>query len=99
MKLLTYKKLLVVAILVMTLSFSLLYVRSRFLLLELSYQVGQLEQSLSRKENERDILMLELAVLKNPKRIAKIAKDKLNLNSSVHPISVTVKSSGGVHDF
>lgn len=99
MKMLSHKKLLAVAALLMTLSFSLLYVRSRFLLLELSYQVGQLEQSLAKKENERDILLLELAVLKNPKRIAKIAKEKLNLNPSVHPISVTIKNSGGVHDF
>ena len=93
------KKCIVAATLLMTLAFSLLYVRSRFLLLELSYEVGQLEKSLTQKENDRDILLLEVAVLKNPKRIQKIAREKLNLHSSVHPISVTLKSKGGVHDF
>ena len=86
------KRIIMFLTLLVTLSFSLLYIRSRFLLVELSFLVSELERVAVSKEYERDTLLLELAVLKNPKRIQKIAKEKLYLLSSVHPVSITVKA-------
>ena len=58
---------------------SLLYVRSRFLIVELSYGVSQKQEEKTRLEQERRGLVLELATLRNPKRIELFAAQRLGL--------------------
>ena len=65
-----------------TLVASLLYVRSRFLVVELSYDVSRRQESKTQLEQERRSLILELATLRNPRRVERIASQKLGLE---HP--------------
>ncbi len=62
-----------------TLALALLYVRSRFLTVELSYDVAQRQEQKAALEEERRALTLELATLRNPKRVEKIAEKKFGL--------------------
>lgn len=78
---------------------SLLYVRSRFMLVELSYRVSEAKKERDLLQQEQNLLAVELAVLKSPKRIQRIAKNKLNLSSRKSAPKVYMKSKGGVHAF
>lgn len=65
-----------------TILVSILYVRSRFLLIELSYRLNQQEKLARSLEQQRQSLSLELAILKSPSRIEKLANQKLGLERS-----------------
>ncbi len=62
-----------------TLGLSLLYVRARFLILEMSYAVNERQAKKSQLVREVRALELELATLKRPNRIESIAKKRLGL--------------------
>jgi cell division protein FtsL len=64
---------------VITLAVSLLYVRSRFLAVELSYALTEKRSVLSKLEQEKRALTLELATLRTPARVERIARTKLGL--------------------
>lgn len=64
---------------IVTLLVSLLYVRSRFWTVELSYSISQKREHKTQLEQERRALILELATLRNPKRIERIASQKFGL--------------------
>ncbi len=64
---------------VVTLVVSLLYVRSRFWIVELSYSISHKQEHKTKLEQERRALILELATLRNPKRIERIASQKFGL--------------------
>jgi cell division protein FtsL len=70
---------LMVLTLIVTLLVSLFYVRSRFLIVELSYDVTQRQEWKMKLEQERRALTLELATLRNPKRMERIAAQRLGL--------------------
>lgn len=65
--------------LIVTLLISLLYVRSRFWVVEMSYLVSEKQSKKLQLEHERRTLSLELATLQNPKRVERLALKKLNL--------------------
>lgn len=69
----------IVLTLIVTLLVSLLYVRSRFWVVEMSYQISQKNNQKLALEQERRVLGLELATLRNPKRVEHLALKKLNL--------------------
>ncbi len=58
---------------------SLLYVRSRFLVLELSYHVNEMNSEKRLLEKRNRELNLELSVLQSPRRIEEKAKEKFGL--------------------
>lgn len=58
---------------------SLFYVRLRFLVVELSYDVSRAQSVKAKLEQERRSLTLELATLQSPSRIEKIARNDLKL--------------------
>jgi cell division protein FtsL len=62
-----------------TLVVSLFYVRSRFLIVELSYGVSRKQEEKTKLEQDRRSLTLELATLRNPKRVERIASQKFGL--------------------
>ncbi|MCB0308219.1 MAG: cell division protein FtsL [Bdellovibrionales bacterium] len=64
---------------IITLVFSVLYVRSRFLLVELSYKLTKAQQIHKDLEQKKQDLSLELAVLKSPARVEAIASRELGL--------------------
>lgn len=88
-----------VTLLAVAIAMSLLYVRSRFLLVELSYKVSAAQRTQETLLQKKNLLSLKLAVLKSPKRVQSLAKDYLGLNESQTPIKINMKESGGVHDF
>jgi cell division protein FtsL len=61
---------------------TLFYVRARFLVVELSYEVSQKRTERSQLEQEKRTLSLELATLRNPRRIEQFARTKLQLTQS-----------------
>lgn len=71
-----------------TVLMSLLYVRSRFLLVELSYKVMSSQKEKELLEQQKRALLLELATLQSPRRIEKIARNKLNLSEALTPNTV-----------
>ena len=76
-----------------TILVSILYVRSRFLLLELSYRLNQQEKIARTLEQEKQALSLELAILKSPSRIEALAGQKLGLERSqnVQVVSLSMR--------
>lgn len=58
---------------------SLLYVRARFLTVELSYEVQKLRLTKLELEDDKRKYLLELSTIQNPKRIKNIAKEKFDL--------------------
>lgn len=58
---------------------TLLYVRSRFLVVELSYSVNEKTEQKRILEKRKRELNLELSVLQSPRRIEEIAKQKFGL--------------------
>ncbi len=79
-----------VAVLVSTLLASLLYVKGRLLVVELSYSLSQKEAERSKLERERQALMVERATLRSPDRIEKIARSKLGLHHSLSGVSMVI---------
>jgi len=63
----------------LTLGLSLLYVRSRFLMVELGYTLADKQRVRSELEQEKRALTLELATLRSPSRVEKIARSQLYL--------------------
>ncbi|MCB0326682.1 MAG: cell division protein FtsL [Bdellovibrionales bacterium] len=59
---------------------SLVYVRSRFFVVELSYEIAQKRRHKENVEKENRELSLELSILKSPSRIENIAKEKFSLS-------------------
>ena len=80
--------------LVVTLVISLLYVRSRFWIVELSYAVSQRQEWKTKMEQERRSLTLELATLRNPKRVERIAAQRFNLKRPSDVKSVVFVGEG-----
>jgi len=60
-------------------STALLYVRSRFLVVELSYDINAKRKEKQKLEQLKREYTLELATLQNPGRIEKIAREDLHL--------------------
>jgi len=58
---------------------SLFYVRSRFLVVELSYHVNEMSSEKRALEKRKRELNLELSVLQSPRRIEETAKEKFGL--------------------
>jgi cell division protein FtsL len=58
---------------------TLFYVRSRFLVVELSYQVNEMSEEQRMLEKRKRELNLELSVLQSPRRIEEKAKEKFGL--------------------
>ena len=75
------------------LGLTLFYVRARFLLVELSYQVSERRALKTELEQEKRELSLELSTLKSPNRIERIAKKKLGLSRSKENVSLVVVES------
>ncbi len=73
---------------------SLLYVRSRFLLIELSYDLADKKELRAKLEQEKRALMLELATLQSPERIERIARRRLGLTRSQTSVPVIVVREG-----
>jgi cell division protein FtsL len=73
---------------------SLLYVRSRFLVVELSYEVSQRQQRKVELEQERRALVLELATLRDPKRMERIASQAFGLERPTGMESVVFVNGG-----
>ncbi len=73
----------------MTLVVSLLYVRARFLVVELSYEVSRAQKTKAILEQQKRALRVELATLRAPRRIEKFARKILGLKSSS---SLTISS-------
>jgi cell division protein FtsL len=71
---------------------TLAYVRTRFLLVELSYEVGQKRTQKEKLEQDRRALTLELAMLRSPSRIERIARKDLNLTRNESSVPVVVIS-------
>jgi cell division protein FtsL len=69
-----------------TLAVSLLYVRSRFLLVEMSHAISQSQQEKAQLEQQKRMLTVELATLKSPRRIERIASQELGLTRAQGPI-------------
>ncbi|MFH1018031.1 MAG: cell division protein FtsL [Pseudomonadota bacterium] len=80
---------------VVTVLASLLYVRSRFLLIELSYDLSQKRELRTSLEQEKRALTLELTTLQNPERVERIARDKLGLTRPQTAGPVIVVNEGG----
>lgn len=73
-----YFLLLILGISVLT----LLYVRSRFLVVELSYKFNERSEEKRSLEKRKRELNLELSVLQSPRRIEEKAKEKFGLQYS-----------------
>ncbi len=75
---------------------TLLYVRSRFLVVELSYQVNEKSSEKRMLEKKKRELNLELSVLQSPSRIEQKAKDKFGLKYTTDETQkkVFMKSKG-----
>ncbi|MCB1196753.1 MAG: cell division protein FtsL [Deltaproteobacteria bacterium] len=58
---------------------SLLYVRARFLTVELSYKVQDLRVKKLELEDEKRKYLLELSTIQSPKRVKEIANEKFDL--------------------
>jgi cell division protein FtsL len=69
-------------VLIVTLLVSLLYVRSRSWVVEMSYSLARKQEVKTELEQARRSLTLELATLRNPKRVERLAADKLGLKRS-----------------
>ncbi len=80
-----------------TLLVSLLYVRSRFFLVELSYKISRALESKSSLEQEKRELSLELSTLKNPDRIERIATQKFGLKRIQTSASIVMTPKGKKH--
>lgn len=77
-----------------TVLFSVLYVRSRFLLVELSYKTLS-EQKLKKElEQKKQQKMLELAQLRSPSRIEDIASRKLGLTRNSQGELIFIRAKG-----
>ncbi len=85
---------LLITALAFTIAASLLYVRSRFLLIELSYDLADKRELKTKLEQEKRQLTLELATLQNPERVERIARQKLGLTRSQTSVPVVVVSEG-----
>ncbi len=73
---------------------SLLYVRSRFLMIELGYHVAEKRELQTKLEQEKRELTLELTTLQNPERVGRIARDKLGLDRAQTSVPVIVVNEG-----
>lgn len=74
-----------------TLLISMFYVRSRFLLVELSYKTLKAQKLRKDLERQRQDLTLELAILKSPSRIEKVASEKLGLERTSVVSTINLK--------
>jgi len=75
---------------VVTVAVSLLYVRSRFWMVELSYEMDQKRELKSKLLEEKRALTLELETLRSPRRIERIAQERLGLKKDPSAPSVIV---------
>ena len=80
---------------IFTVVFSILYVRSRFLLIELSHHLNRAQREKIVLERDLQSLSLELAQLKSPSRIEGIAREKLGLNRDAKVQIVRFPARGG----
>ena len=81
-------------LLVATGAVSLLYVRSRFWIVELSREVMARQETKTKLEQQRRSLTLELATLRDPRRIERVASDRLGLTRPSDMKSVVLVREG-----
>lgn len=74
---------------------TLLYVRSRFLVVELGYEVSRQAQHKSALEKRKRELNLEISVLQNPRRIEEKAKEQFGLSYSPKGYQKKIIIEGG----
>jgi cell division protein FtsL len=90
------KRFLIPTMAVVTILASLLYVRSRFLLVEMSYEIAAKREQKSKLDQEKRELTLELATLQSSSRIERIAARQLNLTRPRFPVQeIVVQSEAG----
>ncbi|MEZ4705009.1 MAG: cell division protein FtsL [Bdellovibrionota bacterium] len=77
---------------------SLVYVRSRFLVIELSYDINQKRSEKEQLEKNHRELSLELSVLKSPKRIENLAQEKYHLSYKPKTFHQTIPVEGNLHE-
>lgn len=87
------KKGVLIAMMCLTAFLSILYVRSRFLVVELSLKIQEAQKTKSQYERQKNLLMLELETLKNPKRIEKIVSEHLGLHQYASPLVVALEDN------
>ncbi len=92
-------KSIIFVVVTLTILLAVLYVRSRFLVVELSFDIGELQKEKLILERKKNILQIELEVLKTPKRIEKYAVEHLGLKQNALSTSVVLKQGKKVsHD-
>ena len=81
---------------ILMLTATLLYVRGRSVLVELSYDLSEKRSRIAKLKEERRSLSVELATLKSPQRVERIARQKLNLSRTSSPsLSIVSTEAAG----
>ena len=68
----------------------IVHVTSRVIVVDIGYRLSQLEQDSRSLDRERDRLKLELATLKSPARLERIARDRLGMGPPAAGTVITV---------
>jgi cell division protein FtsL len=73
----------------------ILHVTSRVLVVDMGYRLSRAEAEERALTRENDRLKLELATLKNPARLEKLAREKLGMSMPAGSLVISLPSSGG----
>ncbi|MFY0580152.1 cell division protein FtsL [Cystobacter fuscus] len=73
----------------------ILHVTSRVLVVDMGYRLSRAEAEERALTRENDRLKLELATLKNPARLEKLAREKLGMSMPAGPLVMSLPAAGG----
>ncbi|OJH34220.1 cell division protein FtsL [Cystobacter ferrugineus] len=73
----------------------ILHVTSRVLVVDMGYRLSRAEAEERALTRENDRLKLELATLKNPARLEKLAREKLGMSMPAGPLVMALPAAGG----
>lgn len=74
----------------------ILHVTSRVLVVDMGYRLSRAEAEARTLTRENDRLKLELATLKNPARLEKLAREKLGMSMPSGPLVIALPADRGV---
>jgi cell division protein FtsL len=73
----------------------ILHVTSRVLVVDMGYRLSRAEAEERALTRENDRLKLELATLKNPARLEKLAREKLGMSMPAGPLVISLPTPAG----
>ena len=81
-----------------TIMVSVLYVRTRFLVIQLSYEIRDFQKKKEKINQKKEMYELQLSMLKSPSRVQELAASKLGLSILPNPHTTIIDDVGGPHE-